>query len=114
MATSKSSFSYTDSPDALDLNSFLKSNVNRGEGSGGKSLPKQVSPVNFVILLFFSLSVDMARFMFMGMVRLNYTASHTDLCYSHLYNEILGKGASKIVYRAFDEYEGIEVAWNQE
>ncbi|XXG55181.1 hypothetical protein AAC387_Pa03g2904 [Persea americana] len=35
---------------------------------------------------------------------------HTDLCYSHLYNEILGKGASKIVYRAFDEYEGIELA----
>lgn len=29
------------------------------------------------------------------------------------YHEILGKGASKIVYRAFDEYEGIEVAWNQ-
>ncbi|KAK1305712.1 Serine/threonine-protein kinase WNK1 [Acorus calamus] len=29
------------------------------------------------------------------------------------YNEVLGKGASKIVYRAFDEYEGIEVAWNQ-
>ncbi|PIN19827.1 Serine/threonine protein kinase [Handroanthus impetiginosus] len=29
------------------------------------------------------------------------------------YNLILGKGASKIVYRAFDEYEGIEVAWNQ-
>ncbi|KAL8153666.1 hypothetical protein V2J09_011426 [Rumex salicifolius] len=29
------------------------------------------------------------------------------------YTEILGKGASKIVYRAFDEYEGIEVAWNQ-
>ncbi|CAA0832944.1 Serine/threonine-protein kinase WNK1 [Striga hermonthica] len=29
------------------------------------------------------------------------------------YNEILGKGASKIVYRGFDEYEGIEVAWNQ-
>lgn len=29
------------------------------------------------------------------------------------YNEILGKGASKIVYKAFDEYEGIEVAWNQ-
>ncbi|KAK4478092.1 hypothetical protein RD792_017357 [Penstemon davidsonii] len=29
------------------------------------------------------------------------------------YNEILGKGASKIVYRAFDEYSGIEVAWNQ-
>ncbi|KAL0457208.1 UNVERIFIED_CONTAM: Serine/threonine-protein kinase WNK1 [Sesamum latifolium] len=26
------------------------------------------------------------------------------------YNEILGKGASKTVYRAFDEYEGIEVA----
>ncbi|KAK1394498.1 Serine/threonine-protein kinase WNK1-like [Heracleum sosnowskyi] len=30
-----------------------------------------------------------------------------------LENEILGRGASKIVYRAFDEYEGIEVAWNQ-
>lgn len=29
------------------------------------------------------------------------------------YDDILGKGASKIVYRAFDEYEGIEVAWNQ-
>lgn len=29
------------------------------------------------------------------------------------YNEILGKGASKIVYRGFDEYEGIEIAWNQ-
>ncbi|EHA8592483.1 hypothetical protein COCNU_contig69553323G000010 [Cocos nucifera] len=29
------------------------------------------------------------------------------------YNEILGRGASKAVYRAFDEYEGIEVAWNQ-
>lgn len=29
------------------------------------------------------------------------------------YNEILGKGSSKIVYRGFDEYEGIEVAWNQ-
>lgn len=29
------------------------------------------------------------------------------------YNEILGKGASKTVYRGFDEYEGIEVAWNQ-
>ncbi|KAK4798022.1 hypothetical protein SAY86_030348 [Trapa natans] len=28
-------------------------------------------------------------------------------------NDILGKGATKIVYRAFDEYEGIEVAWNQ-
>ncbi|KAH0891794.1 hypothetical protein HID58_054223 [Brassica napus] len=29
------------------------------------------------------------------------------------YDEVLGKGASKTVYRAFDEYEGIEVAWNQ-
>ncbi|KAF8114665.1 hypothetical protein N665_0034s0006 [Sinapis alba] len=29
------------------------------------------------------------------------------------YEEVLGKGASKTVYRAFDEYEGIEVAWNQ-
>ncbi|CAA6659100.1 unnamed protein product [Spirodela intermedia] len=29
------------------------------------------------------------------------------------YSEILGKGSSKTVYRAFDEYEGIEVAWNQ-
>ncbi|KAJ6791365.1 putative serine/threonine-protein kinase WNK9 [Iris pallida] len=29
------------------------------------------------------------------------------------YNEVLGKGSSKIVYRGFDELEGIEVAWNQ-
>ncbi|KAL8234456.1 hypothetical protein R6Q59_020556 [Mikania micrantha] len=29
------------------------------------------------------------------------------------YDEILGKGASKTVFRAFDEYEGIDVAWNQ-
>ncbi|KAH9303217.1 hypothetical protein KI387_014800, partial [Taxus chinensis] len=29
------------------------------------------------------------------------------------YNEVLGKGASKTVYRAFDEIDGIEVAWNQ-
>lgn len=29
------------------------------------------------------------------------------------YDEILGKGASKTVYKAFDEHEGIEVAWNQ-
>lgn len=29
------------------------------------------------------------------------------------YDEILGKGSSKTVYKAFDEYEGIEVAWNQ-
>ncbi|KAJ7559923.1 hypothetical protein O6H91_04G106800 [Diphasiastrum complanatum] len=29
------------------------------------------------------------------------------------YNEILGKGAVKTVYRAFDRIDGIEVAWNQ-
>ena len=29
------------------------------------------------------------------------------------YNEILGRGAFKTVYKAFDEEEGIEVAWNQ-
>nr|PNR59572.1 hypothetical protein PHYPA_002363 [Physcomitrium patens] len=29
------------------------------------------------------------------------------------YAEVLGKGAFKTVYRAFDEVEGIEVAWNQ-
>ncbi|XP_042951642.1 probable serine/threonine-protein kinase WNK3 isoform X2 [Carya illinoinensis] len=29
------------------------------------------------------------------------------------YREVLGKGAFKKVYRAFDELEGIEVAWNQ-
>ncbi|XP_020694152.1 probable serine/threonine-protein kinase WNK1 isoform X1 [Dendrobium catenatum] len=29
------------------------------------------------------------------------------------YNEILGMGASKTVYKGFDEYEGIEIAWNQ-
>lgn len=29
------------------------------------------------------------------------------------YDEILGKGAFKTVYRGFDEVDGIEVAWNQ-
>lgn len=29
------------------------------------------------------------------------------------YPEILGKGAFKKVYKAFDQYEGIEVAWNR-
>ncbi|KDP28454.1 hypothetical protein JCGZ_14225 [Jatropha curcas] len=29
------------------------------------------------------------------------------------YDEILGRGAFKTVYKAFDEVEGIEVAWNQ-
>lgn len=29
------------------------------------------------------------------------------------YNEILGRGAFKTVYKAFDEVDGIEVAWNQ-
>ncbi|XP_059651205.1 serine/threonine-protein kinase WNK8-like isoform X2 [Cornus florida] len=29
------------------------------------------------------------------------------------YNEILGKGAFKTVYKAFDELDGIEVAWNR-
>ncbi|KAL2322767.1 hypothetical protein Fmac_027146 [Flemingia macrophylla] len=29
------------------------------------------------------------------------------------YNELLGSGAVKRVYRAFDQEEGIEVAWNQ-
>jgi WNK lysine deficient protein kinase len=29
------------------------------------------------------------------------------------YDEVLGRGAFKTVYRAFDEVEGIEVAWNQ-
>ncbi|XP_021733531.1 probable serine/threonine-protein kinase WNK3 isoform X2 [Chenopodium quinoa] len=29
------------------------------------------------------------------------------------YKEILGRGASKKVYRGFDEIEGLEVAWNQ-
>ncbi|VVB04763.1 unnamed protein product [Arabis nemorensis] len=29
------------------------------------------------------------------------------------YNDVLGKGAFKQVYRAFDQLEGIEVAWNQ-
>ncbi|KAJ8748578.1 hypothetical protein K2173_003479 [Erythroxylum novogranatense] len=29
------------------------------------------------------------------------------------YHEVLGKGAFKTVYKAFDEVDGIEVAWNQ-
>eukprot|EP00249_Psilotum_nudum_P017090 c26151_g2_i2 orf=544-2229(+) len=29
------------------------------------------------------------------------------------YNEVLGKGSSKTVYRAFDVIDGVEVAWNQ-
>ncbi|KAL5715011.1 non-specific serine/threonine protein kinase [Ranunculus cassubicifolius] len=29
------------------------------------------------------------------------------------YKEVLGSGSSKTVYKAFDEIEGIEVAWNQ-
>ncbi|KAI8544923.1 hypothetical protein RHMOL_Rhmol07G0003100 [Rhododendron molle] len=29
------------------------------------------------------------------------------------YNELLGKGAFKTVYKAFDELDGIEVAWNR-
>ncbi|XP_006657511.2 probable serine/threonine-protein kinase WNK3 isoform X1 [Oryza brachyantha] len=29
------------------------------------------------------------------------------------YDEILGKGSSKIVYKGFDEWRGVEVAWNQ-
>uniref|UniRef100_A0A0C9S714 non-specific serine/threonine protein kinase n=1 Tax=Wollemia nobilis TaxID=56998 RepID=A0A0C9S714_9CONI len=29
------------------------------------------------------------------------------------YDEVLGRGAMKTVYRAFDEEDGIEVAWNQ-
>ncbi|KAF9689185.1 hypothetical protein SADUNF_Sadunf01G0065400 [Salix dunnii] len=32
---------------------------------------------------------------------------------SYLYDEILGEGAFKTVYKAFDEVDGIEVAWNQ-
>eukprot|EP00898_Chlorokybus_atmophyticus_P006727 jgi/Chlat1/7055/Chrsp56S06721 len=29
------------------------------------------------------------------------------------YSEVLGQGACKVVYKAFDEEEGIEVAWNE-
>eukprot|EP00899_Mesostigma_viride_P008674 jgi/Mesvir1/17808/Mv12910-RA.1 len=29
------------------------------------------------------------------------------------YNEVLGEGACKIVYKAFDEVDGVEVAWNE-
>ncbi|XWS48758.1 hypothetical protein CRYUN_Cryun13aG0103500 [Craigia yunnanensis] len=32
---------------------------------------------------------------------------------SYSYDEILGKGAFKTVYKGFDEADGIEVAWNQ-
>ncbi|KAK1290085.1 putative serine/threonine-protein kinase WNK2 [Acorus calamus] len=40
--------------------------------------------------------------------------AETDLNSRYIrYKEVLGKGAFKTVYRAFDEIEGIEVAWNQ-
>lgn len=29
------------------------------------------------------------------------------------YEQVLGRGAFKTVYKAFDEFEGLEVAWNQ-
>ncbi|PQQ10600.1 Serine/threonine-protein kinase WNK8 [Prunus yedoensis var. nudiflora] len=32
---------------------------------------------------------------------------------SYSYDEVLGRGAFKTVYKAFDEVEGIEVAWCQ-
>jgi len=32
--------------------------------------------------------------------------------YGH-YAEVLGKDSSKIIYKGFDEEQGIEVAWNQ-
>ena len=31
----------------------------------------------------------------------------------HRFNVQLGKGAFKEVYKAFDTYEGVDVAWNQ-
>ncbi|KAG6500153.1 hypothetical protein ZIOFF_039992 [Zingiber officinale] len=34
-------------------------------------------------------------------------------CFALQFDEMLGKGAMKTVYRAFDELNGIEVAWNQ-
>ncbi|KAI3512877.1 hypothetical protein L1887_20199 [Cichorium endivia] len=37
----------------------------------------------------------------------------TDASLGQKYKDVLGKGACKKVYRAFDEFEGIEVAWNQ-
>ncbi|KAL0398028.1 UNVERIFIED_CONTAM: putative serine/threonine-protein kinase WNK4 [Sesamum calycinum] len=35
------------------------------------------------------------------------------LCFVLQYNEVLGKGAFKTVYKAFDQLNGIEVAWNR-
>ncbi|XP_041019748.1 probable serine/threonine-protein kinase WNK9 isoform X2 [Juglans microcarpa x Juglans regia] len=45
------------------------------------------------------------------LLKLIQLADMAELLFLLQYNEILGKGASKTV--AFDEYEGIEVAWNQ-
>ncbi|KAL6004993.1 putative serine/threonine-protein kinase wnk6 [Asimina triloba] len=39
--------------------------------------------------------------------------SVVDPSFGSMYKEVLGKGAFKTVYRAFDEVDGIEVAWNQ-
>ena len=38
---------------------------------------------------------------------------HDDIYYVPQFEELLGKGAMKSVYRGFDEERGVEVAWNQ-
>ncbi|CAI9764890.1 unnamed protein product [Fraxinus pennsylvanica] len=36
-----------------------------------------------------------------------------DFCFLLQYNKVLGKGAIKTAYKAFDQLDGIKVAWNQ-
>lgn len=42
----------------------------------------------------------------------NYVVIH-NTCMHAQFDELLGKGAMKSVYRGFDEERGVEVAWNQ-